>query len=69
MEKVLLKNVEIGHITNPKWLEQPKIDPKEVMTFHIGKLNKLGDVKNTKLKIVRPIGNHPPELWHIKTKL
>jgi len=39
------------------------------MTFHNGEQNELNDViKHTKLKIIRPTRNHPPKLWHIKTK-
>jgi len=63
MEQVLQKNVKIGHVSNSKWLEQPKIDPKEVATFHSGEKNELEDVtKNNKPK------NHPPKLRCIKTK-
>ncbi len=36
MEYVLEKNVEVGHANNIKQLEKPKIDPKEVVTFHNG---------------------------------
>jgi hypothetical protein len=34
MEEVLQKSVEIGHASNLEWLEQPKIDIEEAMTFH-----------------------------------
>ncbi len=44
MEQVLQKSVEVGHINNMKLLEQPKIDPKDVVTFHSEKQNKLEDV-------------------------
>jgi hypothetical protein len=39
------------------------------MTFHSGEQNKLENItKNIEREIVWPIENHPPELWHIKTK-
>jgi hypothetical protein len=42
----------IGHIGNLKWLKQPKIDIKEVATFHSGERNELEDIiKNIKPKI------------------
>jgi hypothetical protein len=36
IEHVLQTNVEVGHVNNLGWLKQPKIDPKEVATFHGG---------------------------------
>jgi hypothetical protein len=67
MDQVLQESVEIGHVSNPKWLEQPENDPEESMTFHSGEQNELEDVtKNTKSKIVQPTRNHPLELWRIK---
>jgi hypothetical protein len=39
------------------------------MTFHSGEKNKLKDIiENIELKMIRPIGNHPLKLRHIKTK-
>jgi len=52
MEKVLQKNVEVGHIGNLERLKQPKINLK-AMTFHSGEQNELEDItKNIKPKIV-----------------
>jgi hypothetical protein len=34
------KKVEVGHEINLEQLEQSKIDPKEVMTFHNGEQKK-----------------------------
>ncbi len=63
------ESVEVGHLNNSEWLEQPKNDLKESMTFHNGEQNELEDVtKNIKSKIVRPTKNHPLELWRIMIK-
>ncbi len=70
MEQNLQENAEVSHVNKLERLEQPKNNPKDVMTFHNGEQNELNDViKNTKSKTVRPTGNHPPKLQHIKTKL
>jgi hypothetical protein len=44
MERVLQESVEVGHIGNMEQLEEPKIEPKEVATFHNGEQNELEDV-------------------------
>jgi hypothetical protein len=52
MEHVLLESPKVGHTSNSKWLEQPKIDILEVVTFHNREQNELEDyTKNTKSKI------------------
>jgi len=59
----------VGHVSNLKWLKQPKIDIKEVATFHSGEHNELEDItKNSKPKTVWSIENHPLELQRIKTE-
>jgi len=60
VEHVLQENVKVGHISNLEWLEQPKIDPKQVMTFHGEEQNEMEDaIKNTEPKTSWPIENHP----------
>ncbi len=63
MEQFMQESAEVGHIGNLEQLEQPKIDPKEVVTFHSGEQNKLEDViENIELETIPPIENHPPKL-------
>ncbi len=63
MEQVFQESAKIRHISSPKQLELPKINVKDVVTFHNGEQNEKEDVtKNTELKIARPIGNHQSEL-------
>jgi hypothetical protein len=65
----LQESAKVRHTSNPKQLEQPKIDLEEVMTFHNGEENELEDVtKNTKLKTIRPTINHPLELQCLTIK-
>jgi hypothetical protein len=53
MEQFMQESAEVGHIGNLEQLEQPKIDPKEVVTFHSGEQNKLDKViKNIQPKII-----------------
>ncbi len=53
MEYVLQENVELGHVSNRKRLQQPKNDPKEDVTFHNGEKNELEDItENTKPKTI-----------------
>jgi hypothetical protein len=44
MEYVLQESAKVGHTCNLKWLEQPKINIEEAMTFHSGEKNKLKDI-------------------------
>jgi hypothetical protein len=41
MEQVLEENVEISHVSNLEWLEQPTINLEEVATFHRGEKKKI----------------------------
>lgn len=67
MEQVLHESAEVGHMSNLERLEQPKNDPKEIVTFHNGEENELENVtKTTKLKTIRPTKNCPSRLWRIK---
>jgi hypothetical protein len=44
--------------------------PKGGCDFHSGEQNELEDITtNIELESIRPIGNRPPKLWRIKTKL
>jgi precorrin-6B methylase 1 len=57
-------------MSNLEWLEQPKNDQEEFVTFHNGEQNELEDViENTKSKIVWPTKNHPSKLQRITTEL
>ncbi len=53
MQQVLQENVEVGHVSNTKRLEQPKNDLEEAMTFHTEGQNELEDViEKTKLETI-----------------
>jgi hypothetical protein len=57
-------------MNNLEWLEQPKNDLEEVVTFHSGDQNKYkDDIRNIESKTIQPIGNHPLKLWRIKIEL
>jgi hypothetical protein len=69
IEQVLQESTKVGHVSNLEWLKQPKIDPKETKTFQSEEQIELDEViKDIEPKNIKLIENHPPKLWHIKTK-